>query len=117
MKILIELPTWLGDCVMATPAIENLLARYPQAEWVAIGSPVSVAVFTEHPRLIQSIVLDKSYPALFKTARQLGRFELFVSFRSSLRSRVFKGLVQADRKYQFDKRPVKWAIRLRNTTN
>jgi len=24
MKILIELPTWLGDAVMATPAIENL---------------------------------------------------------------------------------------------
>ncbi len=104
MKILIELPTWLGDCVMATPAIENLLACYPEAEWVAVGSPVSVAVFTEHPRLIQSIILNKSYPALFKTARQLGRFDLFVSFRSSLRSRVFKGLVQADRKYQFDKK-------------
>jgi|GEM_PF-4637449 heptosyltransferase-2 len=25
MKLLIELPTWLGDCVIATPAIENLL--------------------------------------------------------------------------------------------
>ena len=25
MKILIELPTWLGDTVMTTPAIENLV--------------------------------------------------------------------------------------------
>ncbi len=25
MKVLIELPTWLGDCVMATPAIENIV--------------------------------------------------------------------------------------------
>ena len=25
MKILIELPTWLGDAVMATPAIENII--------------------------------------------------------------------------------------------
>ena len=25
MRILIELPTWLGDAVMATPAIENLV--------------------------------------------------------------------------------------------
>ena len=25
MKILIELPSWLGDTVMATPAIENLI--------------------------------------------------------------------------------------------
>jgi len=28
MKILIELPTWLGDCVMATPAIENIVNFY-----------------------------------------------------------------------------------------
>jgi heptosyltransferase-2 len=26
MRILIELPTWLGDCVMATPAIENIVS-------------------------------------------------------------------------------------------
>ena len=25
MRILIELPTWLGDTVMATPAIENIV--------------------------------------------------------------------------------------------
>jgi len=103
VKILIELPTWLGDCVMATPAIENLLAYYPEAEWVAVGSPVSVAVFTEHPRLTQKIVLDKSYSALFKTARQLGWFDVFFSFRSSFRSRVFKYFLQAENKYQFDK--------------
>ncbi len=103
MRILIELPTWLGDCIMATPAIENLLAYYPDAEWVAIGSHVSVAVFNEHPRLIQQIVLDKSYPALFKTARQSGRFDAFFSFRSSFRSRVFKNIIQADNKYQYDK--------------
>jgi len=24
MKLLIELPTWLGDAVMTTPALENL---------------------------------------------------------------------------------------------
>ena len=27
MKILIELPTWLGDSVMITPAIENLISH------------------------------------------------------------------------------------------
>jgi len=88
---------------MATPAIENLLSYYPEAEWVALGSRVSVAVFTEHPRLAQKIVLDKSYSALFKTARQLGRFDVFFSFRSSFRSRVFKYFLQAENKYQFDK--------------
>jgi len=32
MRILIELPTWLGDAVMATPAIENLVNYYDEPE-------------------------------------------------------------------------------------
>ena len=28
-KILIEVPTWLGDSVMSTPAIENIIKTYP----------------------------------------------------------------------------------------
>ena len=38
MKILIELPTWLGDAVMTTPAIENLSSYYDQPEITLIGS-------------------------------------------------------------------------------
>ena len=88
---------------MATPAIENILDHFPRAEWVALGSAVSVAVVSEHPRLSRSMVLDKSYPALFKTAWRLPRFDYFFSFRSSLRSRLFKNLIKADNKYQYDK--------------
>ena len=32
MKVLIELPTWLGDCIMATPAIENIVNLQNDAE-------------------------------------------------------------------------------------
>jgi ADP-heptose:LPS heptosyltransferase len=32
MRILIELPTWLGDTVMATPAIEYLINFYNDSE-------------------------------------------------------------------------------------
>ena len=28
MKILIEVPTWLGDCVMATPSLRNIINEY-----------------------------------------------------------------------------------------
>ena len=31
MRILIEIPTWLGDAVMATPAIENLINYYNES--------------------------------------------------------------------------------------
>ena len=42
MKLLIELPTWLGDAVMATPAIENIISHFKNVEITLIGSLVSV---------------------------------------------------------------------------
>ena len=41
-RILIELPTWLGDCVMATPAIENIASVYPDAKITFLGSFVAI---------------------------------------------------------------------------
>ncbi|MBD3809948.1 MAG: ADP-heptose--LPS heptosyltransferase, partial [Sulfuricurvum sp.] len=38
MTILIILPNWLGDAVMATPAIEALCHIYPDAELTLVGS-------------------------------------------------------------------------------
>ena len=46
MKLLIELPTWLGDAVMSTPAIENILNCYPNARVSLIGSKASLDVFS-----------------------------------------------------------------------
>ena len=42
MKILIELPTWLGDTVMATPAIESLVNHFSDIEITLLGSFVSI---------------------------------------------------------------------------
>ena len=37
MKILIELPTWMGDAVMASAAIENIVNYYNSPEITLIG--------------------------------------------------------------------------------
>jgi heptosyltransferase-2 len=42
VRILIELPTWLGDAVMATPAIENLVNFHNEVEITLIGSFLSI---------------------------------------------------------------------------
>ena len=44
MKLLIEMPTWLGDAVMASPAIENLLKQFSDADVYVVGSPASIGV-------------------------------------------------------------------------
>ena len=103
MKILIELPTWLGDAVMATPAIENIVNFYNDVEITFIGSFVSVEALKNHPKAIKTFVLDKKYTSLYKISRDLGNFDAFFSFRSSIRSKFLKFLISAKKKYQFDK--------------
>ena len=103
MKILIELPTWLGDCIMATPAIENIANFYNDIKITFIGSFVSIEAIKNHPKAVKTVVLDKKYRVLFKTARELDDFDVFFSFRSSVRSKFLKFFVSAKNKYQFDK--------------
>ena len=103
MKILIELPTWLGDCVMATPAIENIVNFDNDVQITFIGSFVAVEVMKNHPKVVKTVVLDKKYRVLYKIARNLGEFDYFFSFRSSLRTKFLKFLISAKNKYQFDK--------------
>ena len=103
MKILIELPTWLGDCVMATPAIENIVNFNNDVQITFIGSFVSIEALKNHPKVVKTVVLDKKYRVLYKTARNLGEFDYFFSFRSSLRTKFLKFLISAKNKYQFDK--------------
>ncbi|MBC8147016.1 MAG: glycosyltransferase family 9 protein, partial [Bacteroidetes bacterium] len=103
MKVLIELPTWLGDCVMATPAIENIVNFYNDTEITFIGSFVSIEAMKNHPKVVKTVVLDKKYTSLYQTAKKLGDFDVFFSFRSSTRSKFLKFLISANNKYQFDK--------------
>ena len=52
MKLLIELPTWLGDTVMATPAIENLVGHFDNVKITLLGSLASVEALKNHPKVI-----------------------------------------------------------------
>jgi heptosyltransferase-2 len=103
MKVLIELPTWLGDCIMATPAIENIVNFYNDIEITFIGSFVSIEAMKDHPKAVKAVVLDKKYSVLYKNAKDLGGVDVFFSFRSSFRSKFLKFFILANSKCQFDK--------------
>ena len=93
MKILIELPTWLGDCVMVTPAVENLVNFYNEVEITLIGSFVSIEAMKNHLKVVKTVVLSKKYTDLYNISRKLGSFDEFFSFRSSLRSKFLRFLI------------------------
>ena len=91
MRILIILPNWLGDAVMATPAIELLSTTYQNVAFTFIGSYVSIEALKHHPRCEKAIV-DKTkksssrFLATYKLAKELGSFDMAVSFRNNIYS-------------------------------
>jgi heptosyltransferase II len=104
MKLLIELPSWMGDTVMATPAIENLIHFYKHPKITLIGSFISTELIKNHQNVDQTLVLNKKSINLYKTLKELGEFDVFISFRGSLRAKLMKLYVSAKSKYQFDKK-------------
>lgn len=89
MRVLVILPNWLGDAVMATPAIELLAKYYPNARFTFVGSHVSIEALKHHPKCQNAIVDEtKKAPsrllATYKLAKELGEFHLAISFRNQL---------------------------------
>ena len=104
MRILVELPTWLGDAVMVTPALENLISFHKDSEVILLGSSTSIEIFKNHPHVSQIRVLDKRYFSLFNFARKLGKFDKFFSFRNSIRSFFFQLFISSRDKFKFNRR-------------
>jgi heptosyltransferase II len=108
-KILIELPTWLGDSVMASVAIENIVDYFIEIELTLIGSITSTEIFKNHPKVNEIIIIDKNYLSLLKISNALGKFDIFFTFRNSFRSKLLKFILKASKKYQFNSRKYpKW---------
>ncbi len=106
MKIFIEVPTWLGDTIMTTPAIENIIQTYPDATLTLFGSFVSTQALQAHPH-VESIIEDKSRKKgfrllnLYRQAKSLGTYEIALSFRRTLTSKLFLSMIQAKEKHQY----------------
>jgi heptosyltransferase II len=92
MKIALFLPNWIGDAVMATPALRALRKRFPQAEMVALHRPYVSDVLAGLDLVDRSMVLDTrgcdrdgQGGRLIRRLKQ-ERFDLAVLFTNSLRT-------------------------------
>lgn len=89
MRILVILPNWLGDAVMATPAIESLLLCDKEVRFTFVGSFVSIEAMKHHPQCAEAYV-DTSKKSgnrflnTYRFARELGAHDLAISFRNQL---------------------------------
>ena len=108
MNILIELPTWLGDTIMVTPSIEGIIKKYPQAKITFFGSFISTEALKTHPNCLH-VEVDQSKKSisrlyyLYKMAKNIGIFDLAISFRSSKISSIFLWFLDAKTTIQYKK--------------
>ena len=99
-RIALFLPNWIGDVVMATPAIRAVREHHPGAELVAVCKPYVADVLAGSPWFQDTIHFDKRGPReqrLWSVARELRRSRtdaalLFPnSFRAALAARLGGG--------------------------
>ena len=105
-EIFIEIPSWLGDAIMATPAIENLIKTYPDAQIILLGSFVSTQAFQGYPNIKRVIVDDTKksgnrYKNLISLAKSIGRVDLAISFRRSISSKFMMFFIKAKKKFNY----------------
>lgn len=89
MKILLRLPTWLGDAIMATPTFYALKNTYPHAHFTLVGSKASLGIFEREN--VQRIE-DESKKSknrlyyLYKLGKKLGEFDLAMTLQNNFPS-------------------------------
>lgn len=120
MKIAVFCPNWVGDLVMATPALRALRTKYAHAEIVAVLRPYVADVLTGL-NLVDRILLhspragrrtDDRSTAGWRFARQLRseRFEAVLLFPNSFRSAWWARLSGARRRVGFDRNGRGWLL-------
>jgi len=91
LKLLVILPNWLGDALMATPSIEALCDTYPDAELTLVGSYVSIEALKHHPKCTRAYVDETKkegnrFRNTYRFAKTLGRHDMAITFRNQLHS-------------------------------
>lgn len=109
MRLFIELPTWLGDSVMASMAIELIATNFKDAQITFFGAKMCLELYKPHPNAT-NFIIDESKKAklrllnLAKTMRNLGEFDMAISFRGSFSAKFGLFFIKAHKKAVFNKR-------------
>ncbi len=85
MKILLKLPNWLGDGVMATPSIEILKSHFCDAEFSIVAPYVVCELFKKDSRITRIYVdttkkATNRFKATLTLAKEIGFHDIAISF-------------------------------------
>lgn len=100
MNILIRLPNWLGDIVMAWPVIKGIQNTYPQAQISLLGLPAFASLVEVLDKNLHFHPLPKKNLAYYwKVMRaHRGKYDIQVVFTNSERGDMEAWLINAPRR-------------------
>jgi heptosyltransferase-2 len=112
MRIAVFLPNWIGDVVMATPAIHSLCTQYSDARFVSVGRPYVAGVLDGAPWFDDAVNLDPSIGGVVRAARRLRamKIDLAVLFPNTLRSALTAWLGRCRRRIGYVRYGRRWLL-------
>jgi heptosyltransferase-2 len=116
MRVGVMLPNWVGDVVMATPALRTLRQHLPDARIVGISKPHLIPLLDGTPWLDRTVSWNHHGPGKIgrglAVVRQLRaeRLDLLILFRASLSAGIAARLAGAKRTIGFRRRGLGWLL-------
>ncbi|AFL69171.1 glycosyltransferase family 9 protein [Sulfurospirillum barnesii] len=86
MKLFIETPVWLGDAIMASVAIKNIIEHFKGAQIILFGSFAAMEVYKEYEG-VSRVIVDESKKSsnrwawLYTMSKEVGKCDIALSFR------------------------------------
>jgi heptosyltransferase-2 len=109
-RILVRLPTWVGDAVMATPALRALRVGHPSAEIVVEGRPL-LGDLMRGVDSFDTFLADDGHGVLSRRRRLAERrFELAVLLPDSLRAALAPFLARIPQRVGYARDPLRRAL-------
>ena len=89
-RLLVVSVSWLGDCIMALPALGAFRRREPRARVAVLAKPAVAPLWGMFPGVDEVLVLEKGFAGMPKTIRRVrdGRYDFAYVFPRSFRSAV-----------------------------
>ncbi|MBD0316582.1 MAG: lipopolysaccharide heptosyltransferase II [Nitrospiraceae bacterium] len=106
--LLVRMPNWIGDAVMAAPALTAVRKLFPKAKIATLAKPAVTDLLKGHPALDEMLVYDSQgrHAGLFgkwTLARELRRhrFDLAILFQNAFEAALLTRLAQIPRRYGY----------------
>jgi heptosyltransferase-2 len=110
-RVALFVPNWVGDVVMATPAIRAIRERFSHAQLVGFGRAYVADVLSGNPWFDEFRVLPRKWSkSLRELLRSRDRFDVGILFPNSVRVALMAKLVGCKRLIGYDRGDRGWLL-------